>query len=545
MSEPAITPKAVHLNETLSQVSGMTAKIDLPESLRTRVDEDRTLGVSDEELPPIDRFDTMFEEPEGSSTSVETTAPKVGSPTESRTTSQTRVIDSRFNIPLRLLTRPGDSQLDPGIRADYVLIKKLGQGGKGEVWLAQQTSLNREVALKQIRLDNLENASDRKLQSERHSFLFEAVVTGDLNHPNIVPIYDMGMDGDGNLLYSMKVIRGKSWDKIIRALPESDNIDILRKVAAAVAYAHSRGIVHRDLKPHNIMVGGFDEVLIVDWGSALPLRHFPESSVISNAPGRVGTPAYMAPELGGDNKLIGPQSDIYLLGAILFEIVTGHPPHPICTETGVPLTMRQLLDNVQENVIVHTAASGELLEIALTAMRTDPRDRYATVERFIDALKNFQKHAESVLIINQALKDLVKANVSNENPFSDEGEIASVAEGRTNIADVHTPYGNLVVLFERLGERFRVLLKYMARLVSEDSVQSVDNGWTAEKNRRRMELIEKKYDSELTSAEKRELEFLQQHGEQFADRTAGHRNEMLELLLLGLERKADQERRAP
>lgn len=121
-----------------------------------------------------------------------------------------------------------------------------------------------------------------------------------------------------------------------------------------------------------------------------------------------------------------------------------------------------------------------------------------------------------------------------------EKQLASVAEGRSNIADVRTPRGNLVILSERLGERFRPVLEYMARQVSAESVAPTDNGWTAEKNSRRMALIEKKYDGVLTAAEKRELKVLQQAGEQFADRLAGPRNEMLELLLLGLEHKAAQ-----
>jgi len=123
-----------------------------------------------------------------------------------------------------------------------------------------------------------------------------------------------------------------------------------------------------------------------------------------------------------------------------------------------------------------------------------------------------------------------------------EKQFASVAEGRSNIADVRTPRGNLVVLSERLGERFRPLLEYMARQISAESVPATDNGWTDEKNGRRMALIEKKYAGVLTAAEKRELKVLQQEGEQYADRIAGPRNEMLELLLLGLEHKAAQQK---
>ncbi len=123
-----------------------------------------------------------------------------------------------------------------------------------------------------------------------------------------------------------------------------------------------------------------------------------------------------------------------------------------------------------------------------------------------------------------------------------EKQIASVAEGRSNIADVQTPRGNLVVLSERLGERFRPLLEYMARQVSAETLPTTDYDWTDEQNGRRIALIDKKYDGVLTPAEKRELKALQQAAEQFVDRIAGPRNEMLELLLLGLEQKTAQQK---
>ena len=125
-----------------------------------------------------------------------------------------------------------------------------------------------------------------------------------------------------------------------------------------------------------------------------------------------------------------------------------------------------------------------------------------------------------------------------------EKQFASVAEGRSDIADVRTPRGNLIILSERLGERFRPLLEYMARQISAESVPATETGWTDEKNGRRMELINKKYDGGLTAAEKRELKVLQQDGEQHGDHMAGSRNEILELLVLGLEQKVAQQKTA-
>ena len=123
-----------------------------------------------------------------------------------------------------------------------------------------------------------------------------------------------------------------------------------------------------------------------------------------------------------------------------------------------------------------------------------------------------------------------------------EQQLAPVVEGRVHLANVRTAHGNFIVLSERLGERFRPLLEYMARHVSTESVPSIDNGWTDKKNTRRGALIEKKYAGGLTAVEKRELKALQQEVGQFADRVAGPRNEILELLLLGLEHKAARQK---
>ncbi len=123
-------------------------------------------------------------------------------------------------------------------------------------------------------------------------------------------------------------------------------------------------------------------------------------------------------------------------------------------------------------------------------------------------------------------------------------QLASVAEGRSNIAEVRTPHGNLVILSQRLGERFRPVLEYMARQVSAESTPPAESGWTEAKNARRVELIERKHGGGLTAAEKRELKSLQAEGDQAVDRLLGPQNEMLELLLLGLEQKAAQQKAA-
>ena len=404
----------------LSRMSSITSEASLPESMRSFTeDSDKTfiVDVSDElTIAPNERKSVATAQSMGNSA-----ANSKGSKTSAATTSdsqksQSRSSESQLNIQTRALAPTGTTAVEGLSRPDYEIIQKLGQGGMGVVWLALQTSLNREVALKQIKFDPKKELSEARMQSVRHGFLSEALVTGDLNHPNIVPVYDMGTDDDGNLLYSMKVVTGKSWDQSIGTLPEAENLEILRKVADAIAFAHSRGVVHRDLKPANIMVGSYGEVLVMDWGTAFPMAHFSKSIDSGSVSIRCGTPCYMPPEQAkGDITKIGPHCDTYLLGAMLFEIVSGYPPHPTSSDTGRSLTRSELMQNVITNRIVHTSASGELVEIALKAMRTEPRDRYASVQDFIGALKDYQKHAESVLLVHQAKKDLETANKTNDH----------------------------------------------------------------------------------------------------------------------------------
>ena len=400
--------------DDFAMVSAMTPETELPEPKRTIVEQAQETNYDSQALPPThvpdpNRNDSIPHENTG-----------IESPKEKETTLDPQATSSnspeiQLNIQPRLISMPGESEIDQSPSADYAVLQKLGEGGMGEVWLAHQTSLGREIALKQIRSDNLRKMPANQAQSARESFLTEAVVTGELNHPNIVPVYDMGTDVDGNLLYSMKCVRGVSWDKLIDTISEAENIEILRKVADAIGFAHSRGVVHRDLKPANIMVGSYGEVLVMDWGTALPMAQFSKVSGMRPSPGRAGTPAYMPPEQAiGDVSKIGPHSDVYLLGALLFEIVASCPPHPMRNPTGDSLTLMKLLENAAANKIVQTDASGELLEIALKAMRTDPRDRYPSVESFVDSLKNYQKHAESVMFSKQASVDLETANLTRD-----------------------------------------------------------------------------------------------------------------------------------
>ncbi|WP_010585257.1 WD40 domain-containing protein [Schlesneria paludicola] len=334
------------------------------------------------------------------------TQPKasVGSKSDTSDTTSGDTANQSLVIKTRLLVDSAELavDIDHKIQPEYELISVLGVGGMGIVYDARQTSIDRNVALKMIKGEAAQN------DKRNAKFLAEAVVTGDLDHPNIVPIYDVGTNSKGQLFYSMKKVQGTPWLKVIAKKSLSENLDILMRTADAVGFAHARGIVHRDLKPENIMLGEFGEVLVMDWGLAHPLGGYRKSRSISSSKSMGGTPAYMAPEMAtGPIEKIGPASDIYLLGAILYEIVTGHPPH-------IEKTAMKCLVAAASNVIAPTEKTGELVDIALKAMATEVTDRYQTVKEMQLAIREYQSHLESVLLSTHADEDLKDAKEKDD-----------------------------------------------------------------------------------------------------------------------------------
>ncbi len=295
----------------------------------------------------------------------------------------------------------GDSQDLPSA-VDYELLDVIGQGGVGVVYSARQSSIDRQVAIKMLRQEY------RSRDDHRDKFLAEAVVTGELDHPNIVPIYDLGRSVNGELFYSMKKVEGTPWDRVIAQKTQRENLDILMKVSDAVAFAHARGVIHRDLKPENVMLGSFGEVLVMDWGIALPTAGFRKSSNIKRSQAMGGTPAYMAPEMAtGPIENITQAADVYLLGAILFEILVGQPPH-------YGTDVMECVANASKNLILKTESTGELMDIASLAMSTIPRRRYRSVQDFQAAIRLYQSHIESITLSDNAQRDLDQAETNKD-----------------------------------------------------------------------------------------------------------------------------------
>ena len=236
----------------------------------------------------------------------------------------------------------------PESHGRYTVTRLHATGGIGQVWLARDQALGREVALKDLRPE----ASANPKMAAR--FLEEAQITGQLEHPNIVPVYELARGSDEDrLYYTMRFVRGQTLAEKIKAFhqrrrdQESTPLEFrvlltaFTSVCHAVTYAHSRGVIHRDLKPQNVILGNFGEVVLLDWGLA-KLVDRPDAA--SDAPSVVlertgvteptvqgqvlGTPAYMAPEQAeGRQELIDHRTDIYGLGAILYEILSGKPPY--------------------------------------------------------------------------------------------------------------------------------------------------------------------------------------------------------------------------
>lgn len=273
------------------------------------------------------------------------------------------------------------------------------RGGLGEVFIAQDEELRREVALKRIRK---RNSSHR---DSRERFLLEAEITGRLEHPGIVPIYGLGKDDTGHPYYAMRLIHGQTLGEAIQEFyakdkPRRDAVEhhlafqkLLRSflaVCQTVGYAHSHGIVHRDLKPDNIMLGRYDETLVVDWGLAKSIddrdQHQVAEPAISpfrrdlkqtEAGSIKGSPAFMSPEQAeGHWTKVGPASDIYSLGVTLYVLLTGSVPFDGAT---LPEVLRKVKrGEFQPPRRVNHDLPLPLDAICLKAMRLKPEERYAT-----------------------------------------------------------------------------------------------------------------------------------------------------------------------
>jgi serine/threonine-protein kinase len=306
--------------------------------------------------------------------------------------------------PDRTVDQPAGSSLGQPTRgaadARYCVLRPHARGGLGEVFVAEDTELHREVALKEILPRHVSDPASRA------RFVLEAEVTGGLEHPGIVPVYGLGTYADGRPYYAMRLVRGESLTDAIRryhagaaagqwSLAFRQLLGRFVAVCQAVAYAHSRGVLHRDLKPGNVMLGPYGETHVVDWGLAKTIGRPSDGSDRGGPAGEaalrpssgsgsgmtlagqaVGTPAYMSPEqASGRLDQLGPASDVYSLGATLYCLLTGKPPFDGAADEVLARVQRGDFPPPRQ---VAPGVPPPLDAVCLKAMALNPADRYPT-----------------------------------------------------------------------------------------------------------------------------------------------------------------------
>jgi hypothetical protein len=328
------------------------------------------------------------------------------------------------------------------LEADFVLHSRIASGGQGEIWRAWQSSLHREIAIK------------RMVSGRVTEFLQEAYTSAALDHPNIVPVHDLGRASDGKRetpLLAMKLVRGKPWSDQVkeeRAAPGftldaflPKHIAAMLDVCDAVAYAHAKGIIHRDLKPQQVMVGDFGEVFLMDWGLAVCVREtvefvardgIPKHRTLATAVNRCGTPAYMAPEQTWDTNIgLGLHTDIYLLGATLYQLVAGRPPH---FATSAMEAFQRAASNEYDDLPLECPPF--LRDLIERCLATDPAERPASVKEFREALQAYLNGADRQRESRKMVREV---------------EAVIEAFGRENLG-----YEQLTLMQQRLGRALQL-----------------------------------------------------------------------------------------
>jgi serine/threonine protein kinase/formylglycine-generating enzyme required for sulfatase activity len=437
-SKPSTKPPITEINDDSDVNFGVTLAGDtIPAGNAKTVYDDSEVGIEEEITGEITSEPTTGSRTSGMSTAMATgevggrKRNKVGVESnitddqnlagEQISASQVTIADIRSKMGIGAGVKIADGQdtamkvvkrlkQGGGAYKRYTVIREIARGGMGKVLEVEDNDLRRSVALKVLRKEML----GRKDLVER--FLEEAQITGQLEHPNIVPVHEIGVDGRGNLYFTMKLVEGEELSNILKRLRQGDAnarqsyplsrlIETFIKLCEGLGFAHSRGVIHRDLKPANIMVGRFGEVQIMDWGVAKIVGSKEETAerivgsdrrdagVGTTMVGAIlGTPTYMSPEQArGETETLNIQSDIFSLGVILYELLCLKLPW-----TGK--NSEEILEQVREaNPQPPSARDGEknippdLEQLAMRCLEKDPRKRIQSTQDLIDNLRSWQE----------------------------------------------------------------------------------------------------------------------------------------------------------
>src|SRR5881398_2671253 len=270
-----------------------------------------------------------------------------------------------------------------GELGDYELLEEVGRGGQGVVFRARQKSLNRTVALKVISLGQWASKAHLK------RFRREAEAAASLDHSGIVPIYEVG-ERDGSCYFSMKLIEGGQLDDVAKreSMPIRRAVELIAKVARTVHYAHDHSILHRDIKPGNILLDQKGEPHLTDFGLA---RLVEMESTMTRTLDVLGTPSYMAPEQAvGNNAAISSATDVYGIGAVLYQLLTGHPPFA----GGTTYETIKLLEDTEPRPprSLNPKIDRDLSTICLKCLEKDPKRRYASALALAEDLEHWLNH---------------------------------------------------------------------------------------------------------------------------------------------------------
>jgi serine/threonine protein kinase len=322
-----------------------------------------------------------------------------------------------FSHPSEIILSSTDPDLPdpipPGL-ARYRNFREMARGGNALLRSCIDTVIGRTVAVKTLLP---EAARDR---NERRRFLREARVTAQLQHPNTVPVYEIGDDPEEGLFFTMKRISGENFFEVLKRVARNDpqtlemysvreRIEIVINVCQALAYAHLRGVIHRDVKPENIWVGNFGEVILLDWGVAKVWGHADDNPAIgasvlrapnekdqlqtlTNQGVRPGTPLYMSPEQVRGNRSIDERTDVFSVGVVLYEMLT------LC-EPFKGRTIDETFDNICHRELPPPSQRGTrddvppaIDNIVLKAIAKQPNDRYTHMRELVDALQDVATH---------------------------------------------------------------------------------------------------------------------------------------------------------